>query len=71
MENLNNSGVDNTQPETNNQPTQPVDNQPAKSAEFTIPETYKDKSWTKNIKSQEDLFKSYDNAQSLIGKKTI
>jgi len=71
MENLDNSGVENTQPETNNQPTKPVDNQPAKPAEFAIPEVYKEKSWAKNIKSQEDLFKSYDNAQSLIGKKTI
>lgn len=71
MENLDNSVVEETQTETNNQPTQPVDNQSVKTAEFNIPETYKDKSWAKNIKSQEDLFKSYDNAQSLIGKKTI
>lgn len=38
---------------------------------FTIPEQYKDKNWAKNIKSLDDLYKSYDNAQSLIGKKTI
>lgn len=38
---------------------------------WSIPDEYKDKAWAKNIKSQEDLLKSYDNAQSLIGKKTI
>lgn len=38
---------------------------------FTIPDEYKDKAWAKNIKSEQDLYKSYDNAQSLIGKKTI
>lgn len=38
---------------------------------FTIPEQYKSKNWAKNIKSLDDLYKSYDNAQSLIGKKTI
>ncbi|MBO4516725.1 hypothetical protein J5751_04845 [bacterium] len=38
---------------------------------FTIPEEYKNKGWAKNIKSQADLFKAYDNATSLIGKKTI
>jgi hypothetical protein len=37
--------------------------------EFKVPEEYKDKGWAKNIKSMEDLFKSFDNAQSLIGKK--
>ena len=38
---------------------------------WSIPDEYKEKAWAKNIKSQEDLLKSYDNAQSLIGKKTI
>lgn len=46
-------------------PTPPVE--PA----FSVPAEYQEKSWAKNIKSMEDLYKSYDNAQSLIGKKTI
>lgn len=39
--------------------------------EFTIPDEYKEKGWAKNIKSLEDLCKMNDNAQVLIGKKTI
>lgn len=38
---------------------------------FNLPDAYKDKGWAKNIKSIEDLAKAHDNAQSLIGKKTI
>lgn len=56
-DNENNSSIDNNQGITENS--------------FSIPEEYQDRAWAKNIKSQEDLFKSYDNAQSLIGKKTI
>ena len=36
-----------------------------------IPEEYREKGWTKNINSIDDLYKAYDNAQGLIGKKTI
>lgn len=36
---------------------------------FAIPDEYKERGWAKNINSYEALFKSYDNAQSLIGKK--
>lgn len=39
--------------------------------DFTIPEEYQDKGWAKNISSLDDLYKSHDNAQTLIGKKTI
>lgn len=39
--------------------------------DFVIPEEYRNKGWAKNIKTQEDLFKTLDNAQALIGKKTI
>jgi len=54
---------------TDNTPiTTPADVTPT---EFTPPEEYKDKGWAKNIKSVEDLWKNNDNAQGLIGKKTI
>lgn len=48
-------------------------NQPdnAQGNEFTLPDEYKDKPWAAKIKSQDDLFKQLDNAQTLIGKKTI
>ena len=52
--------------------TETLDNQPA---EFSIPEEYQDKGWTKFFdgKTGDDLkaelFKSYDSTQSLIGKR--
>lgn len=39
--------------------------------EFTIPEAYKEKGWTQNIKSQDDVWKMLDNAQGQIGKKVV
>lgn len=58
--------VDNqTNVDTPTTPTPPAENT------FSVPAEYQEKSWAKNIKSMEDLYKSYDNAQSLIGKKTI
>lgn len=36
---------------------------------FSIPQEYADRSWVEKIKSQDDLFKAYDNAQSMIGKR--
>ena len=53
--------VDTPTDESNNTPTN----------EFQIPDAYKEKGWAKNIKSTDDLWKNYDNAQQLIGKKTI
>ena len=38
---------------------------------FIIPEAYKDKPYMKDIDSQEKLYQQFDNAQALIGKKTI
>ncbi len=38
-------------------------------SDFKIPEAYQDRGWAKDIKSQEDLWKLTDNAQSLIGKR--
>lgn len=40
-------------------------------ANFALPDEYKDKPWAAKIKSQDDLFKQLDNAQTLIGKKTV
>lgn len=36
---------------------------------FSLPEAYKDKPWAKDFKSQEDVFKSLENAQQFIGRK--
>lgn len=47
---------------------QGTDTQPA---DFNIPDEYKDKGWVNNIKSTADLWKAHENAQSLIGRKTI
>lgn len=43
-------------------PAQPTSN-------FSIPTEYQDRGWAEKIKSSDDLFKAYDNAQSLIGKR--
>lgn len=45
--------------------SQPVD----QTNSFTIPESYKDRGWAEKIKSPDDLWKTLDNAQSLIGKR--
>ena len=39
--------------------------------EFTVPAEYQEKGWAKNIKSEADLWKTLDNAQGLIGRKTV
>lgn len=39
------------------------------SSEFVVPDEYKDRGWASRIKSTDDLFKSYDNAQSMLGKR--
>lgn len=36
---------------------------------FEIPEAYKEKTYTKELKTQDDVWKMLDNAQSLVGKK--
>jgi hypothetical protein len=41
------------------------------SAEFVIPDEYKEKGWSQKIKSPEDLWKQLDSTQSLIGKKSV
>jgi hypothetical protein len=39
--------------------------------DFAVPDTYKEKGWSKNLKSQDDVWKMLDNAQTLAGKKTV
>lgn len=38
---------------------------------FKIPDEHKDKSWSKKVTSQEDLYKQLDNLTALAGKKSI
>ena len=45
--------------------------EPTPTPEFAVPDAYKDRSWASKYNSQEDFFKAFDNAQSLIGKKSI
>lgn len=51
--------------------SQTAQNQPSQSPaeSFAIPEAYKDRSWATSLKSNDDLWKLTDNAQSLIGKR--
>jgi hypothetical protein len=59
--------------------TQPVENPTGEATEtetveavdFAVPEEYKNAGWASNIKSYDDLWKQHDNAQKLIGRKTI
>jgi hypothetical protein len=37
--------------------------------QFSVPETYKDAGWAQNIKSHDDLWGQFANAQTLIGKR--
>jgi len=46
---------------------QPVESQSQNS--FTIPDAYKDRGYVEKIKSPDDLWKTLDNAQSLLGKR--
>lgn len=48
-----------------------VVNSDAATNTFAIPEEYSDRGWVEKIKSQDDLFKAYDNAQSMIGKRSV
>ena len=38
-------------------------------SDFSVPETYADKGWAQNIKSHDDLWGQFANAQELIGKR--
>lgn len=51
-----------------NQPAQPSE-PTAQPQTFSVPEAYKDAGWAQNIKSHEDLWGQFANAQTLIGKR--
>lgn len=36
---------------------------------FVVPDAYKDRGWVEKVKSPDDLWKTLDNAQSLLGKR--
>lgn len=40
-------------------------------AEFKLPDAFKDKPWASKIKSQDDLYKQLDNLQTAVGKKAL
>jgi len=42
---------------------------PQPQTNFSVPQEYADRGWAEKIKSPEDLWKGYDNAQSLLGKR--
>lgn len=44
---------------------------PPTTTSFSVPEPYQGKGWVEKIKSTDDLWKTLDNAQSLIGKKSV
>lgn len=54
---------------TSEAPSQAISEQVNEQPSFKIPDEYKDKGWAQDIKSEGDFFKSYDNAQTLIGKR--
>lgn len=51
--------------------TQPDADVNNNNSEFNIPEAYKSEGWTQNLKSYDDLWKMSDNAQKLIGRKSM
>lgn len=40
-------------------------------AAFAVPEQYSDRGWASNVKSLDDVYSQFDNAQTMLGKKTI
>jgi hypothetical protein len=51
--------------------TSGVDKSNPQTEPFSVPDDYKDRGWAKNLKSSDDLWKMLDNAQSVVGKKTV
>lgn len=55
---------------TQNETTQSEQSaQGEQTSQFTVPESYADRGWAKDLKSNDDVWKLLDNAQSLIGKR--
>lgn len=42
---------------------------PAEGGGFSVPQEYANRGWTEKIQSYDDLFKAYDNSQTLLGKR--
>lgn len=51
------------------QQSQATDQSQQSAPEFVVPEAYKDRGWVEKVKSPDDLWKTLDNAQSLLGKR--
>jgi hypothetical protein len=49
--------------------TPPPAQQPSEPPAFVVPDAYKDRGWVEKVKSPDDLWKTLDNAQSLLGKR--
>ena len=54
--------------EQTSQATAPASSPPSEPA-FVVPDAYKGKGWVEKVKSPDDLWKTLDNAQSLLGKR--
>jgi hypothetical protein len=58
--------------QTQSAPTEQVQtSQPSEASQpsFSVPEAYQGKGWVEKVKSNDDLWKTLDNAQSLLGKR--
>jgi len=54
---------------TDQQEQQSPATNPSAPPAFEIPEAYRDRGWVEKVKSPDDLWKTLDNAQSLLGKR--
>lgn len=70
--------MEDSAPATDNAPVQAVTEQTNTTTaetpverKFEVPEAYREKGWAKNIKTEEDFWKSMDSAQSAMGKKYL
>lgn len=50
---------------------EPSAQQESQTPSFQVPEAYQDRGWAKTIDSEENLWKSFDETQKMIGKKSI
>jgi hypothetical protein len=55
----------------NNPPTSEPKNPESEPSDFSIPEAYKDKTYLKDVKSYDDVFKMLDGAEKLIGQRPV
>lgn len=55
--------------EPQEQPSQATNPPVSEAPAFVVPDAYKDRGWVEKVKSPDDLWKTLDNAQSLLGKR--